>query len=112
MKYPDLVPTWVCTTPISLTIEGEGVTEEGAPPTTTEISAYCNWQDGGETIYSGGQKVVEITGKAYFHGDICPTIPNITAGTGTIDGELREIHRGYKRRNPDGTVNHTEITFK
>ena len=112
MKYPELVPRWVCNTPITLTVEGEGITEDGAPVSEHIVNAKCNWQDGGKVVYSGGQKMVEITGRAYFNGDICPTISNITAGTAIIHGELREISRGFKRRNPDGTVNHTEIQFK
>lgn len=112
MKYPDLVPTWVCTTPISITIEGEGLTEDGSPVETTLNSLKCNWQDGGKVLLTNEQKIIEVTGRAYFHGDICPTISNITAGTAVVFGEKREIAQGFKRRNPDGTVNHTEIQFK
>lgn len=112
MKYPKLVPDWVCTTPITIKIEGEGIDEDGAPAGTTEISALCNWQDGGRAVYTDDAKIVQISGRAYFNGDIVPTLSNITGGTAIVFGELREIHQGYKRRNPDGTVNHTEIQFK
>ena len=112
MKYPELVPDWVCTTPISLVIESEELDEDGAPQTTELSGLYCNWQDGGTSLFTGEQKVIDISGRAYFNGDICPSIPNITAGEATINGELRQIAKGFKRRNPDGTVNHTEITFK
>ena len=47
-----------------------------------------------------------------FNGDICPSLSNIVGGTAEVFGETREIHQGFKRRNPDGTVNHTEIQFK
>ena len=112
MKYPELVPNWVCKTPISLVIEHEGITEDGAPIEAFRGDLLCNWQDGGETIFAGDEKIIHISGRAYFNGDICPEISNITSGIGVIFGETREINRGYKRRNPDGTVNHTEITFK
>ncbi len=112
MKYPDLVPAWVCTTPITVTIESEELTEDGSPTTTTLKGLKCNWQDGGRVVLTNEQKVVQVTGRAFFHGDICPAISNITAGTAVVFGELREIHQGFKRRNPDGTVNHTEIQFK
>ena len=112
MKFPELVPDSVCKTPITLVIESEGVDEDGAPPEATTIETYCNWQDGGKTIYTADQKVVDITGRAYFNGDICPDISNITSGEGYIFDMKREIHQGFKRRNPDGTVNHTEIQFK
>lgn len=112
MKYPELVPDWVCKTPIKLIIDSEDIDEDGAPASTTIIEAYCNWQDGGKAVFTQDQKVIDISGKAYFNGDIAPTIPNITAGEAEIFGEKREIHQGFKRRNPDGTVNHTEIQFK
>lgn len=112
MNYPKLVPAWVCTTPIKLHIEREGIDEDGAPSGAIDVTAKCNWQDGGETVYTELHKTVEISGKAYFNGDICPSISNITGGWGEIFGEKREIHKGFKRRNPDGTVNHTEILFK
>lgn len=112
MKFPKLVPNWVCSTLIKLEIEGEGITEEGAPAGTIEVEAMGNWQDGGEVVYTTDQKEVKINGKAYFDGDILPELTNITSGYGYIFGEKREIYRGFKRRNPDGTVNHTEVQFK
>lgn len=112
MRYPELVPSWVCNTPIRITIEGEGVDEDGAPPMLLDYTGKCNWQDGGKTVYTADQKVVDISGRAFFNGDICPSLSNITGGEGEIFGEKREIHQGFKRRNPDGTVNHTEIEFK
>lgn len=112
MKYPRLVPKWVCSTTIRLEIEGEGITEDGAPESITIVEACGSWQDGGETIYTTDQKQIRISGKAYFNGDIVPQLTNISGGYGYIYGEKREIYKGFKRRNPDGSVNHTEIQFR
>lgn len=112
MKYPELVPDWVCRTPIHLTIEGEGLDEDGAPSVLFEGDLLCNWQDGGKAVFTAQEKIIQISGRAYFNGDIAPGLSNIVAGSAIIFGELREINRGFKRRNPDGTVNHTEIEFK
>lgn len=112
MIYPELVPDWVCTTPISITIEGEGLTEDGAPVEYSFPNLMCNWQDGGRAVLTAEQKIIEVSGKAYFNGDIAPEMSNITSGVAEVFGEKREILNGYKRRNPDGTVNHTEIQFK
>lgn len=112
MKYPELVPDWVCTTPITVMIEEEGLSEEGEPLVAFEADLMCNWQDGGKVLLTNERKVVDVSGTAYFNGDICPDIPNITCGSATIFGEVREILQGFKRRNPDGTVNHTEIQIK
>ena len=112
MKYPELVPKWVCQTPIHVMIEGEGLDEDGAPSMLFEGDLLCNWQDGGKVNYVDREKIIFISGRAYFNGDICPAISNIVAGRAEIFGETREIAQGFKRRNPDGTVNHTEIQFK
>lgn len=111
MKYPKLVPSWVCTTPISLIIEQEGINEDGSPNSIT-LESVCNWEDGGKVIYTADQKLVEVSGTAYFDGDIVPSLSNIVGGFGDVFGERREIAQGFKRRNPDGTVNYTEIRFK
>lgn len=112
MKYPQLVPDWVCTTPITINIDGEGLNEDGEPNGVTTIEALCNWQDGGQAVLGGDQKIIDISGRAYFNGDIAPSLSNITSGDAIVFGEKREILKGFKRRNPDGTVNHTEIQFK
>ena len=112
MKYPELVPDWVCTTPITVNIDGEGLTEDGAPNDVTVIEANCNWQDGGQAVLTGDEKIIDISGRAYFNGDIAPSLSNITSGDAIVFGEKRQILKGFKRRNPDGTVNHTEIQFK
>lgn len=112
MKYPELVPDWVCKTPITLKIEGEGIDADGAPESVTEIMTKCNFQDGGKIAYTPDLKEVKISGRAYFNGDIAPQLTNIVGGEATIFGETREILQGFKRRNPDGSVNHTEVLFK
>lgn len=112
MKYPELVPDWVCTTPIVITIEGEGIDEDGAPIEYESLELMCNYQDGGKIMLTEEQRIVMVSGRAYFNGDIIPDISNITSGEAEIFNEKREIMQGFKRRNPDGTVNHTEIVFK
>lgn len=112
MKYPSLVPDAVCKTPIQLVIDLEELDEDGAPVTALNYTGYCNWQDGGKVELTGEQKYVRITGKAFFNGDICPGISNITGGYGVIFEERRPIAEGIKARNPDGTVNYTEVRFK
>ena len=112
MKYPELVPDWVCTTPVTLTFELEEVDENGEPKVVATEELMCNYQDGGRAMLTEEQRVVDVSGTAYFNGDICPQIPNITSGHAVIFGEIREIAQGFKRRNPDGTVNHTEVQFK
>ena len=111
MRFPALVPPGVCTTPISLVLYAEGLTEDGAPETALALEGLCSWQDGGRTELTAEQKYVRVSGRAYFPGDLCPDLPEITAGYGVIFGQKRPIAAGVKARNPDGTVNYTEVRF-
>lgn len=52
---------------------------------------------------------MEITGTAMFPGDIAPDWPTLSGGTVTVFGETRRIERGMKARNPDGTVNFSQL---
>ena len=108
MSWPSLVlPQW-CKTPITLSLEQEGLNEYGEPLQTIEYSGCCNYQDKARTVLTSQKKLVEITGSALFSGDICPGLP-ITGGTATLFGAQRRILEGRKARNPDGSVNYTEV---
>lgn len=112
MTWPELVPDAVCQTPIRLVIEREGLDEDGAPSVAFAYEGKCNWQDGGKVTLTAEQKYVRITGRAYFNGDIAPDLPNIISGYAEVFGVRRPVAEGIKVRNPDGTVNYTEVRFK
>lgn len=112
MRYPRLVPDHFCKTDIDVTIYGEGLTEEGAPVKYPLGNLKCNYQDGARTVLTDEKKIVEITGKAYFNGDICPESASISSGQVVIFGVKRDIIQGIKARNPDGSVNYTELRVK
>ena len=109
VKYPCLVPKSLCRTDIVLKIKQEGLTKYGEHLPAFEYAGKCNYQDKAKTIFTEQKKVIEITGCAMFPGDICPDIPVISEGTATIFGVERHIQQGVKARNPDGTVNYTEV---
>lgn len=111
-KYPKLVPDAVCKTPIHIVIEQEGYDKYGDPMEAFEAYLKCNYQDSGKVQLTTQQEYVRISGTAYFNGDICPDISNITKGYAEIFGETRYIAEARKNRNPDGTVNNTEVHFK
>ena len=112
MKWPRLVPDAVCTTPIALVIDGEEIDGDGEPVAAGTYEGCCNWQDGGRVELTAQQRYVRITGRAFFNGDILPGVPNITGGYGVVFGEKRPIAEGVKARNPDGSVNYTQVNFK
>ena len=112
MKYPCLVMKKVCTTPIHVEITEEGLTEEGAPIMAVTKDLKCNYQDVAKEILTAQKKIVQITGSAYFQGDIAPGVAVITSGMATVHGEARNIVSGVKARNPDGSVNYTRIDLE
>lgn len=109
MKYPCLVPKRLCKTEISLEFDREGLNEYGEPLDSVRYSGQCNYQDKAKTVLTAEKKLVEITGSALFPGDICPDLPVISGGSAEIFGVNRRILQGTKARNPDGTVNYTEV---
>lgn len=109
MKYLCLVPKKLCKIEISLELSREGLTEYGEPLKPIMYSGRCNYQDKAKTILTAEKKLVQITGTALFTGDICPELPAISGGTARVFGAERRILEGRKARNPDGTVNYTEV---
>ena len=112
MKWPCLVPKQFCKTDISLEFEQEGVNQYGEPLAKVRYEGKCNYQDSAKRILTEQKKIVQITGVALFPGDICPELPVISGGTAIIHGVKRRIVKGTKARNPDNTVNYTEVMFE
>ncbi len=109
MKYPNLVRPCFCCTPIVVVLYSEGLTEDGAPEIAFEGFLSCNWQDSGKTVLTAEQKRVQAEGVALFNGDICPDLAVISGGYVEVFGARRTVVKGRKVRNPDGTVNYTEL---
>ncbi len=109
MRYPCLIKKNLCKIDITCMFEQEGLNEYGEPLDVIEYSGKCNYQDKARTVLTAEKKIVQITGTALFPGDICPELPVISGGSAVIFGTKRRIEQGIKARNPDGTVNYTEV---
>ena len=127
MKFPSLVKNQFCKTPVEVTIYGEGLTEDGAPDVLFECRelfpsndlypsdtlhggcVYCNLQNKAKTVMTAQKKIVQVNGILLVPGDIIPNSSTISSGFVVIDGVKRDIVQGIKVRNPDGTVNYTEL---
>ena len=109
MKYPCLIPKQFCKTPVHVHLESEELNNLGAPKYVFDADLMCNFQDKTKTILTAEKKLVQITGTALFPGDICPDLPVISGGSATVFGVKRRIEQGIKARNPDGSVNYTEV---
>lgn len=126
MKFPSLIKKKFCKTPFEVVIYGEGITEDGAPeivcdyrviyPSNTVYPSqikcigplFCNYQDKIKTVYTSQKKKVQATGVLLINGDICPNA-TVSSGYVVINGVKREIAQCIKARNPDGTVNYTQL---
>lgn len=109
MIYPQLVRKRDCKTDIHVILYAEEPSEEGEPIIALEDNFKCNYQDNAKRILTSEKVLIQLKGKAYFVGDVAPNISNITGGQVVIFGETRQIYQGTKARNPDGTVNYTEL---
>jgi hypothetical protein len=83
--------------------------KDGAPEVAATFTRFCNYQDTAQRVYTSDKHYIQLTGKALFNGDIFPGLPVIADGQAEIFGEPRRIFRGTKARNPDGSVNYTQI---
>lgn len=109
MKYPKLVRKENCKTDIHIVLYGEGTTEDGEPIIALDTNLKCNYQDKAKRVLTAEKVIIQLTAKAYFVGDIAPDLAVISGGQVTVFGETRSIYQGIKARNPDGTVNFTEL---
>lgn len=109
MKYPCLVDKRLCKTDIHVQIEPDGLDPYGEPLPSIVYDGKCNYQDKAKTVLTAEKKLIEVTGSAFFPGDIAPELPAISGGKAVIFGVERRIALGTKARNPDGTVNYTVL---
>ena len=109
MNYPCLVPKHLCKTDIHITIHSEEISEDGEPIPVLYADLKCNYQDSAKRILTENQQLIQLSGIALLPGDICPELPALSSGTVIIYGVERTIHEGRKARNPDGSVNYTEL---
>lgn len=109
MKYPCLIPKRLCQTDIVCKFNQEGLNKYGEPLEPITYSGKCNYQDKAKTVLTEEKKMVQITGTALFPGDICPGLAVISGGSAELFGVKRRIEQGTKARNPDGSVNYTEV---
>ena len=106
MKWPNLVPDKVCTTPITVNFE-DGVNEDGSPHVVAVFSGVCNYSEKAKTVFDGERKAVRLSAVALFNGDIYPG--KDVEGCVEVGNITRRIFSFSRGRNPDGTVNFTQL---
>lgn len=109
MKWPELVPDRVCTTPI-VVYRTEGIDENSAPRQITVFAGKCNYSEKMKQVLDAERRLVTLSATALFNGDIAPGAETIEGFAKVDGGEIeRVIFRASRARNPDGTVNFTQL---
>lgn len=100
MRYPCLVKKRQCKTPVKVSLEQEELSVYGEPVAAKEIETTCNYQDSAKTVLTAEKKLIQLSGVAFFPGDIAPDLPNLSGGT--IGGERGEEENisGKKSQKP------------
>lgn len=110
MRFPKLVRN--PRTSVQVVITAEEPNEFNEKETLLDKDFLCNYQDSASTRYTAEKHFPDITGTIYIDGDILPDSAAISSGYVTIFGERREIAKGCKARNLDGSVNYTRLDVK
>lgn len=110
-KWPKLVPSTVCTTPVTVRLQ-EGVEDDGSPKYTVVWEGKCNYSEKSRQVLDEKRQLVELQARALIDGDIAPG--QDIAGEAVITsvgfpGVVRYIYSASRARNPDGTVNFTQL---
>lgn len=105
-------PDFLLTTDYSLTLNQNGISEDGEPINALVSSGKCIFSEKAKRIIDSEGKQITLLGKVIVKGDIAPFLQNVSDGAITINGRTYEIHAGYRPRNPDGTIHHTEWEVK
>ncbi len=110
--WPELVPKKYCKTDIHVVLYSEELNENGAPIITLEDDFKCNYQDNAKQILTAEKQIIQLSGTAMFNKDIAPELAVISGGYVQVFGEKRNIYKGTKARNPDGSVNYTRLDLE
>ena len=105
-------PDWLLNTDYSLVLNQEGISEDGGPLEAIKSSGKCIFSEKAKRIIDAEGKQITLLGKVIIKGDIAPSLKSVSDGAITINSNSYEIYAGYRPKNPNGTVHHTEFEIK
>ena len=112
MRFPSLVVPFARSMAVDVTVDADGIDEDGAPIEGAHWSGKGNYQDKVLEVYDGKRVETDVKAVVYLHQDPFPELSIIAGGSVSVLGETREIKAGSKARNVDGTVNYTRLDLK
>lgn len=105
-------PDWLLKTDCTIVLNQEGIGRNGQPIEALNWNGKCIFSEKADRVIDTDGKKILLFGKVIVKGDIAPTLKTISDGKITINNATYEIHRGYRPRNPDGTIHHCEFELK
>lgn len=102
-------PDWLLNTDYSISLNAEGISEDGEPISSVESSGKCIFSEKAKRIIDSEGREIVLAGKVIVKGDIAPSLLTVSDGTITINDRTYEIYVGNRPRNPDGTIHSTQF---
>ena len=102
-------PDWLLNTDYSISLNTEGISEDGEPISSVESSGKCIFSEKAKRIIDSEGKEIVLAGKVIVKCDIAPSLLTVSDGTITINDRTYEIYVGNRPRNPDGTIHSTQF---
>lgn len=107
MRFPQLVPDRVCTTPCKV-YRTDGLNRDGTKRKTVVFKGKCFHSEKSSQKLNAEKQLIALSGEALFNGDIAADSP-IIDGYVEINGREYKIYGSEKAKNPDGSVNFTRL---
>ncbi|WP_343274611.1 hypothetical protein [Ligaoa zhengdingensis] len=109
MKWPKLASPSACKIPIKIHLT-DGIDEDGRPVDRATIDGLCNYSEKARQVLDAQRQLIQLEATAMLDGDIAPGMENIAGYVEINGGKItRTIYRASRARNPDGTVNFTQL---
>jgi len=110
LKWPQLVPPQACCTPITVRLQ-TGLNLDGTPKQETIFEGKCNYSEKSRPVVDAERQLIQLNARALIPGDIAPgrDISGEVAVHGAGAETVRIIYSASRARNPDGTVNFTQL---
>ena len=106
MKLPYFKALWDVT-PVVVHIT-DGFDASGAPQEAATFTGKGNYAEKAKTLRQSDGTLIQLAASLTICGDIAPAVPALT-GSVEVGGRTWQIVTANRPRNPDGTVNHTEL---
>lgn len=106
MKMPYFKNAWD-RTPCVVHIT-DGLTEGGVPQEVATYTGKCNFAEKVQIVRAADGTLVQLNASLTIGEDIAPAVPALN-GSVDICGRSWNIATSGRPRNPDGTVNHTDL---